>query len=65
MKIIHLTGLAMTAGTLFLSSCASNEDLEDRLEKRNDSYGSFQDRREIRQDSRQDRTDAWFDRAMH
>lgn len=65
MKIIHLTSLAMIAGTLFLSSCASNEELEDRLDKRNDRYGNFQDRREMRQDARQDRTDAWFDRVMH
>lgn len=65
MKIIHLTGLAMIAGTLFLSSCASNDELEDRLEKRNDSYGNLQDRREMRQDARQERTDAWFDRVMH
>lgn len=54
--------LAAIAG---LSSCASNEELEDRLERRNDGYQSFQDRREIRADARQERTDAWFDRVMH
>ena len=48
-----------------LSSCASNEELEDRLDERNDNYQSLQDRRQIRQDARQDRTDAWFDRVMH
>ena len=47
-----------------LSSCESNAELEDRLEKRNESYSSYQDRREIRQDARQERTDAWFDRVM-
>jgi len=48
-----------------LSSCASNEEFEDRLDRRNESYQSFQDRREIRADARQERTDAWFDRVMH
>ena len=48
-----------------LSSCASNEELEDRLDERNDKYQSLQDRRQIRQDARQERTDAWFDRVMH
>ena len=48
-----------------LSSCSSNEELEDRLDERNDKYQNLQNRRQIRQDARQERTDAWFDRAMH
>ncbi len=48
-----------------LTSCASNEELQDRLDRRNDKYTNLQDRRQMRQDARQERTDAWFDRAMH
>ena len=50
---------------LLMSSCASTEELEQRLEKRNERYSSLQERREMRQDARQERTDAWFDRVMH
>lgn len=56
-----------------LSSCASDEDddddddytLEQKLKKRNDWYLDWQHRRQLRQDARQERTDAWFDRVMH
>lgn len=48
-----------------LTSCSSNEELQERLDKRTDTYSNFQDRREMRADARQQRTDAWFDRAMH
>ena len=48
-----------------LSSCASNEQLEKRLDSRNESYSNVQDRRSMRKDARQGRTDAWFDRVMH
>lgn len=48
-----------------LTSCSSNEELQERLDKRNETYSNFQDRREMRADARQQRTDAWFDRAMH
>lgn len=73
-KISKLQPFLLRAAILFLScmglsgilsSCASNEELEDRLDERNDNYQSLQDRRQIRQDARQERTDAWFDRAMH
>jgi hypothetical protein len=57
--------LAAIGLSTLLPSCASNEELEDRLEKRNDRYSNLQDRRQMRQDARQDRTDAWFDRVMH
>lgn len=48
-----------------LTSCASNEELQDRLDNRNDAYYNLQERREMRTDARQQRTDAWFDRVMH
>lgn len=58
---------AMTLASLAmaLASCASDDELEDRLDRRTESYSSFQKRREMRQDARQERTDAWFDRVMH
>jgi hypothetical protein len=34
------------------------------MDKRNESYYKLQERREIRQDARDDRYDAWFDRIM-
>lgn len=46
-------------------ACSSNEELEQRLENRNDTYHNVQSRRGMRKDARQERTDAWYDRAMH
>jgi hypothetical protein len=57
--------LALAASAAALASCSSNDGLEDRLDRRNDGYSGFQERREMRQDARQERTDAWFDRVMH
>ena len=57
--------LLLLAFLLPLVSCASNAELEERLERRNTSYQNYQDRRTMRKDARQERTDAWFDRVMH
>lgn len=62
MNALRLCTLALVA---LLVSCASNEELENRMDRRNDKYQDLQDRRQIRQDARQERTDAWFDRVMH
>jgi hypothetical protein len=62
-RAMSLVALLVSAATLV--SCTSDDGLEGRLERRNDTYSSFQDRREARQDARQGRTDAWFDRVMH
>lgn len=62
MKAIILLALILATG---LSSCASNADFEKRMQKRNDTYSSFNERRTIRVDARQERTDMWFDRVMH
>jgi len=51
--------------TTFCASCASNEQLQQRVDKRNATYSNFNERREIRTDARQERTDMWFDRHMH
>ncbi len=48
-----------------LGSCASNDEFQDRMDRRNDGYMNYNERRGIRLDARQERTDAWFDRAMH
>ena len=65
-KLISCVNALFCAAILSsLSSCASNEELETRLQHRNEHYSNFQKRREIRQDARQERTDAWFDRVMH
>ena len=47
------------------ASCASNDQLQQRVDRRNDAYSNYNERREIRTDARQERTDAWFDRHMH
>jgi len=57
--------ILLSLSLLGICSCESNEDLQDRLDSRNESYSSFQERRQMRQDARQERTDAWFDRVMH
>ncbi len=46
-------------------SCASNDEFQDRMDQRNDSYSNYNERRKIRLDARQERTDMWFDRHMH
>lgn len=51
--------------TALLSSCASNEDFQQRMDQRNDAYSNYNERRQIRTDARQERTDMWFDRHMH
>ena len=57
--------ILLSFAILGICSCESNDDLQDRLHSRNDSYSNFQERRQMRQDARQERTDAWFDRVMH
>lgn len=49
---------------LLYSSCASNEQFEQRMEKRNDAYSNYNERRKIRTEARQERTDMWFERHM-
>lgn len=66
-RTISLLKILPLAGVLCLLnvSCASNEELEERLEKRNERYEGLQDRREMRQDARDERDDAWRDRVMN
>jgi hypothetical protein len=62
---VRSVSILLAAAASSLVSCASNEELQDRLDDRNESYSNLQERREMRQDARQQRTDAWFDRVMH
>ena len=63
MKTTPYTALLIIAACC--ASCASNEQLEQRMDRRNDAYSNYNERREIRADARQERTDMWFDRHMH
>jgi uncharacterized lipoprotein len=64
MKILTIPLIA--AAIACLASCASsNEELQQRMDQRNSNYATYQERREIRTDARQERTDMWYDRVMH
>ncbi len=63
MRIAHV--LALSLATLAMVSCASNEELQMRKDSQNDAYLSFQERREIRQDAREERYEDRYDRIMH
>ena len=65
MPSLRLSALALLSGSVLLSSCASNEALEERLDQRNANYDNLQERRGMRQQARDERDDAWFDRVMH
>lgn len=49
----------------FLASCESNEQLQQRMDKRTEAYSKYNERREIRTNAREERDDMWFDRHMH
>ena len=51
------------ASVVFLTGC-SNEALQKRVDGYNDAYSNLQERREIRQDARDARYDAWWNRVM-
>ncbi|RYD31547.1 MAG: hypothetical protein EOP87_14505 [Verrucomicrobiaceae bacterium] len=54
----------VAASTILLTSCGSNEDFQQRMDKRNEAYSNYNDRRKIRTEARQERTDMWFERHM-
>jgi len=60
-----LTALLALCSIAFIPSCASNNDeFQDRMDRRNEAYSDFNERRKIRLQARQERTDMWFDRVM-
>ena len=63
-KLCRCVLALVTAGLLLSTSACESDDLEERLDRRNDTYQEFQDRRTLRRDARQERTDAWYDRVM-
>lgn len=60
-----IASCTLVVSTLLAASCASNDELKGRMDQRTDTYKSFQDRREIRQDARDERDRAWFDRVLN
>lgn len=60
--LLALIGLGIP---IVVPSCASNAELEERLDRRNEAHAKYQERREIRQDARDERYNAWYDRVMH
>lgn len=56
---------ALTLIPFLYPSCASNEQFQQRMDQRNDAYSNYSERREIRTDARQERTDKWFERHMN
>ena len=53
----------LCAIVVFVSSC-STQDVQERQDKMTNSYENRQEKREIRNEARQDRSDAWFNRVM-
>jgi hypothetical protein len=48
-----------------LTSCASNDQLQERLDRRTDAAVNYQERRKMRNEANDVRYNAWFDRVMH
>jgi hypothetical protein len=54
----------LVASTVLITSCASNDELQKRMDKRNEAYSNYNERRKIRTEARQERTDMWYERHM-
>lgn len=64
-KLLCLPAAAMLGW--ILSSCASDktpEEYAEKLEKKNKKYSDYSERRRMRLEARQQRTDMWFKRIM-
>lgn len=57
-------GLGLLGMSGFLTGCATGEDLDRKLEKRNENYLQREENRQKRKDAREERYDAWYDRVM-
>lgn len=57
---------AMLSLSIFVltPSCASNEELKQRLDQRTETHAKYQERRKMRNEARDERYDAWYDRVM-
>jgi outer membrane lipoprotein-sorting protein len=58
--------LAAALAACIISSCAheSPEEYAEKLEKKNQRYSDYSERRRLRIQARQERTDMWFKRVM-
>ncbi len=58
--------LAAALLTCIISSCANNssEEYSDKLSRKNEKYSDYNERRRLRVEARQKRTDEWFKRIM-
>lgn len=58
--------VAMLSLSIFIlaPSCASNEELKQRLDQRTETNAKYQERRKMRNEARDTRDDAWYDRVM-
>lgn len=57
------TSVVCAVVAAFISGC-STEEVREHQAKRTDSYLNYQERRQIRSQARQQRTDAWYNRIM-
>jgi len=55
-------GLCLASG---LTSCASNDKLQERLDRRTDAAVNYQERRKMRNEANDVRYNAWYDRVMN
>lgn len=62
---IGLLTLVGLASLLSLTSCASNDELQERLDRRTEANANYQERRKMRRDANDARDAAWYDRVMH
>jgi|GEM_PF-5854862 hypothetical protein len=60
--LIAWCGLCLTSG---LTSCASNDKLQERLDRRTDAAVKYQERRKMRNEANDVRYNAWYDRVMN
>jgi hypothetical protein len=61
----HLRALAGLTILFGLTSCASNDELQERLDRRTEANANYQERRKMRRDANDARDAAWYDRVMH
>ena len=61
-RLLVLLALSVGFGA---PSCASNEKLEARLDRRTELNAKYQERRSLRNDANDARDAAWYDRVMH
>ncbi len=64
MRMFSLLIVPVLIAQSLLTSCVSNEEFEQRLDKRNAKYLEMEERRDMRLDARDERYEAWSDRVL-